>query len=423
MVGSRSGRDGGGGGGGSGRGGKFSVEELYGLNNNKKPKCTGPPVKLPKGRGGLREDDPLSEGARAALHQQQLEMFLQECHLSLDNTVAQQTGMVYRNLGKTGLRISCVGIGTWVTIGSQISEKVAEEILTTAYESGVNLFDTAETYSGGRAEVTLGNIIKKKGWRRSSFVISTKLYWAGPAETERGLSRKHIIEGLRGSLERLQLQYVDILLLNRPDVNLALDKVVRSASFLVSRGEAMYWGTSRWSPAEIMEAFSIARQFNLSPPSCEQTDYHLFQRSHVEGQLPELYHKIGLGTVTCSPLACGLITGKYENCIPEHSRASLQGFEWLRDKLSSEEGQSQQARLRELQPVAEQMSCTLPQLAIAWCLRNDWVSSALLGVSDTAQLRENLGAVQVLQRLTPQIIGQIDTILGNRNGDRTDSRA
>ncbi|XP_051900474.1 voltage-gated potassium channel subunit beta-2-like [Pristis pectinata] len=394
MVGSRSGRDGGGG--GAGRGGKFSVEELYGLNNNKKPKSSGPPVRLPKGRAaGPRDDCPMSEEARAARDQRQLETFLRQCRLSLADTVAQRTGMEYRNLGKSGLRISCLGIGSWVTIGSQISEEVAEDILTVAYESGINLFDTSEIYASGKAEATLGNIIKKKGWRRSSFVISTKLYWGGQAETERGVSRKHIIEGLRGSLQRLQLQYVDIVVANRPDVNVALDEIVRAMTFLINQGEAMYWGTSRWSAVEIMEAYSIARQFNLIPPSCEQPEYHLFQRDKVEGQLPELYHKIGLGTITCSPLACGFITGKYEDCIPEYSRASLQGYEWLRDQITSEEGQSQQAKLKELQPIAERMSCTLPQLAIAWCLRNDPVSSVLFGVSDTAQLRENLGAVQV----------------------------
>ncbi|XP_059832300.1 voltage-gated potassium channel subunit beta-1-like [Hypanus sabinus] len=232
MVGSRSGRDSGGGGGGSGRGGKFSVEELYGLNTNKKPRSVGPPVRLPKDRGpGLTDDYPVTEEARAAWEKQKLETFLRECRISLADTVSQQTGMVYRNLGKSGLRVSCLGIGSWVTIGSQVSEEVAEDILTIAYESGINLFDTSEVYASGKAEITLGNIIKKKGWRRSSFVISTKLCWGGQAETERGLSRKHIIEGLRGSLQRLQIQYVDIVFANRPDMNTALDAPVRAAGF------------------------------------------------------------------------------------------------------------------------------------------------------------------------------------------------
>ncbi|XP_032872590.1 voltage-gated potassium channel subunit beta-2-like isoform X1 [Amblyraja radiata] len=408
------------------------MEELYGLNNNKKPKCSGPPVKLAKGRGaGASDDAPLSAETRSTLDLLYLESFLRQSHLTLDDTVATQTGMVYRNLGKSGLRVSCLGIGSWTTFGSQVPEKVSEEILTLAYDSGVNFFDTSENLASGKAEATLGNIIKKKGWRRSSFIVSTKLYWGGQAETERGLSRKHIIEGLRGCLQRLQLQYVDIVFVNRPDVNTAMDghfapqsrifsveEIVRATTFLINQGEAMYWGTTRWSPVEIMEAYSVARQFNLIGPTCEQSEYHLFQRLKMEAQLPELYHKIGLGSVTCSPLACGFITGKYEECIPKHSSASLQGCEWLQD----EEVQSQQARLKQLQPIAEQLTCSLAQLAIAWCLRNESISCVLLGVSDATQLRENLGAIQVLQQLTPEIIGQMDDILGNRPLGRRDSR-
>nr|XP_015195996.1 PREDICTED: voltage-gated potassium channel subunit beta-1-like isoform X3 [Lepisosteus oculatus] len=233
------------------------------------------------------------------------------------STVAQ------RNLGKSGLRVSCLGLGTWVTFGSQISDEMAESLMTIAYESGVNLFDTAEVYASGRAEVTLGNIIKKKGWRRSSFVVTTKIYWGGQAETERGLSRKHIIEGLKGSLSRLQLEYVDIVFANRTDANSPMEEVVRAMTFVINQGMAMYWGTSRWSAMEIMEAYSVARQFNLIPPVCEQAEYHYFQRDKVEVQLPELYHKIGVGAMTWSPLACGLITGKYSEGVPDCSRAAM----------------------------------------------------------------------------------------------------
>ncbi|XP_072113304.1 voltage-gated potassium channel subunit beta-1-like [Mobula birostris] len=368
----------------------------------------GPPVRLPKGREpGLSDDYPVTEEARAAWERQKLQTFLRECCISLADTVSQGTGMVYRNLGKSGLRVSCLGIGSWVTIGSQVSEEVAEDILTIAYESGINLFDTSEVYALGKAEVTLGNIIKKKGWRRSSFVISTKLYWGGQAETERGLSRKHIIEG--NSAPRWRVFFVE--------------EIVRAMTFLINHGEAMYWGTSRWRAVEIMEAYSIARQFNLIPPVCEQSEYHLFNRGTVEAHLPELYYKIGLGTVTYSPLACGLITGKYDDCIPEYSRASLQGYEWLKNKITSEKGQSQQCKLKELQPIADSMSCTLPQLAIAWCLRNESVSSVLLGVTGVVQLRENLGAVQILNQLTPEIVAQVDAILGNKPTGRWDLKS
>ncbi|XP_039603034.1 voltage-gated potassium channel subunit beta-1-like isoform X1 [Polypterus senegalus] len=338
-------------------------------------------------------------------------------------SIGRNTGMKYRNLGKSGLRVSCLGLGTWVTFGSQISDEMAESLMTIAYENGINLFDTAEVYASGKAEVTLGNIIKKKGWRRSSFVVTTKIYWGGQAETERGLSRKHIIEGLKGSLERLQLEYVDLVFANRTDVNSPMEEVVRAMTFVINQGMAMYWGTSRWSAMEIMEAYSVARQFNLIPPVCEQAEYHFFQRDKVEVQLPELYHKIGVGAMTWSPLACGLITGKYNDGIPDTSRAAMKGYQWLKEKLQSEDGRKQQAKIKELSVMAERLSCTIAQLAIAWCLRNEGVSSVLLGVSSPEQLIENLGAIRVLSQLTPQLTAEIDSLLGNKPHTKKESRA
>eukprot|EP00074_Homo_sapiens_P101105 XP_016880794.1 voltage-gated potassium channel subunit beta-3 isoform X3 [Homo sapiens] len=240
-----------------------------------------------------------------------------------------------KNLGKSGLRVSCLGLGTWVTFGSQISDETAEDVLTVAYEHGVNLFDTAEVYAAGKAERTLGNILKSKGWRRSSYVITTKIFWGGQAETERGLSRKHIIE-----------------------------EIVRAMTYVINQGLALYWGTSRWGAAEIMEAYSMARQFNLIPPVCEQAEHHLFQREKVEMQLPELYHKIGVGSVTWYPLACGLITSKYDGRVPDTCRASIKGYQWLKDKVQSEDGKKQQAKVMDLLPVAHQLGCTVAQLAI-----------------------------------------------------------
>ncbi|XP_029932237.1 voltage-gated potassium channel subunit beta-3-like isoform X2 [Myripristis murdjan] len=341
----------------------------------------------------------------------------------MKEALGRHSNMKYRNLGKSGLRVSCLGLGTWVTFGSQISDEMAESVMTTAYDSGVNLFDTAEVYASGRAETTLGNILKKKGWRRSSYVVTTKIYWGGQAETERGLSRKHIIEGLRGSLARLQLDYVDIVFANRTDINSPMEEVVRAMTFVIEQGMAMYWGTSRWNAMEIMEAYSVARQFNLVPPVCEQAEYHYFQRDKVELHLPELYHKIGVGAMTWSPLACGLLTGKYNDGVPESSRAAMKGYAWLKERLCSDEGKKQLAKIKELHLVADRLNCTPAQLAIAWCLRSEGVSSVLLGVSNTEQLLENLGSIRVLSQLTPPLIAEMDTLLGNKPRSKKEARS
>uniref|UniRef100_A0A3Q3F9X4 Voltage-gated potassium channel subunit beta-1 n=1 Tax=Labrus bergylta TaxID=56723 RepID=A0A3Q3F9X4_9LABR len=280
--------------------------------------------------------------------------------------------------------------------------------VTLAYENGINLFDTAEVYTAGK---------------RSSLVITTKIFWGGKAEMERGLSRKHIIEGLRASLERLQLDYIDVVFANRPDPNTPIEETVRAMTHVINQGMAMYWGTSRWTSMEIMEAYSVARQFNQIPPICEQAEYHMFQREKVEVQLPDLYHKIGIGAMTWSPLACGIISGKYSNGIPPNSRASLRGYQWMKDKILSEEGHRQQVKLKELQAVAERLGCTLPQLAIAWCLRNEAVNSVLLGASRTEQLLENIRAIQVLPRLTLSTISEVDNLLGNKPYSKKDFRS
>ncbi|XP_076359360.1 voltage-gated potassium channel subunit beta-2-like isoform X2 [Tachypleus tridentatus] len=326
------------------------------------------------------------------------------------------SGIRYRNLGKSGLRISNIGLGTWVTFGSQITEEVAEDILTIAYESGINIFDTADIYANGRAELLLGKILKKKGWRRSSYVITTKLFWGGKPDTERGLSRKQIIEGLTASLERLQLGYVDILFINKSDPMCPMEEVVRACTYCINQGLAMYWGTSRWTPIEIMEAYTVARQFNLIPPIVEQTEYHMFQREKVESCLPELLHKIGIGTMTWSPQAFGWLTGKFDEGIQLLSRGSFRSFSALQEKFVPDEGRSPryQAKMNEISALAEKFGCTKTQLAIAWSLKNENVHCVLMGASTPEQLYEHLHALQIVPRLNPLILNEIEKILDNK---------
>ncbi|CAL1589943.1 unnamed protein product [Knipowitschia caucasica] len=335
------------------------------------------------GGGGAIGDYALKErraaaNAANANTRTRVEPFRPLGHAHMNEAPGHHSDMMYRTLGKSGLRVSCLGLGACETFGSQISDQEAEQVLTLAYESGVNLFDTTEVYARGRAESTLGSILKKKSWSRSSYVVTIKIYWGGVAETERGLSRKHIVEGLRSALRRLQLDYVDIVFANRSDVSGPIEEVVRTMSFLIDQGLSMYWGTSRWSPVEIMEAYSVARQLNLVAPVCEQTEYHYFYRDKVELQLPQLYHQIGVGAVTWVPL----ITRKH-----------------LEDPSVKEpvcaEAQKQLSKIRDLQHVAQRLNCTPAQLAIAWCLRSGGVASVLMGVANTEQLRENLLSIRV----------------------------
>ncbi|XP_016373453.1 voltage-gated potassium channel subunit beta-2-like [Sinocyclocheilus rhinocerous] len=362
---------------------------------------------LRQGGGELGEIRRLRE-VRAAAQLKNLEDFLRTNGVSLQESISFQTGMRYRNLGKSGLRVSCLGLGTWVTFGGQITDEVAEQLMTLAYENGINLFDTAEVYAAGKAEMVLGSIIKKKGWRRSSLVITTKIYWGGKTSFH--------------SLLFVCLSPGDPFNTSKSRTFI-IEETVRAMTHVINQGMAMYWGTSRWSSMEIMEAYSVARQFNLIPPVCEQAEYHMFQREKVEVQLPELFHKIGVGAMTWSPLACGIISGKYDSGVPPYSRASLKGYQWLKDKILSEEGRRQQAKLKELQAIAERLGCTLPQLAIAWCLRNEGVSCVLLGASSTEQLMENIGAIQVLPKLSSSIIHEVDSILGNKPYSKKDYRS
>jgi len=322
--------------------------------------------------------------------------------------------MEYRNLGKSGLRLSALSLGSWITFGEQIDLEMATDCMKVAYEAGVNFFDNAEAYAHGKSETIMGNILKKTGWKRSDLVISTKLFWGGRGPNDRGLSRKHIFEGIHASLKRLQLDYVDLLFCHRPDRTTPIEETVWAMNLTIQQGKALYWGTSEWSAAEIMEAHGIAWREHLIPPLMEQPEYNMFHRGPVERELAPLYKKVGLGTTIYSPLASGLLTGKYNQGIPSGTRATLKGYEWLREDLESEETQANSVKVRQLMPIAQELGCSLAQMALAWCLTNPNVSTVITGASRPEQVRENMGALEVVEKLTPEVMERIEAVLGNK---------
>jgi voltage-dependent potassium channel beta subunit len=319
--------------------------------------------------------------------------------------------MEYRRLGKAGIRLSALSLGAWVTYGGQVGEQVARECMAAAYDAGVNFFDNAEAYAGGNAEQVMGNVIKELGWRRESIVVSTKIFWGGAGPNDTGLSHKHIIEGVNNALKRLQMDYVDLIFCHRPDPNTPIEETVRAMDIVIKQGKAFYWGTSEWSAAEIMRADAVARLYGLTPPSMEQPQYNMFVRDRVEREFVPLYSELGYGTTIWSPLASGLLTGKYNNGIPSGSRATLQGYDWIKESVITPE---RVAKVKQLKPIAEELGCTLAQLGLAWCLSNPNVSTVITGASRAAQVRENMQAIEVAPKLTDEVLERIDTILDNK---------
>lgn len=325
--------------------------------------------------------------------------------------------MNYRRLGKAGLKISELSLGAWVTYGEQVGQDVAEKCMAAAYDHGVNFFDNAEGYGRGQAEIVVGNVIKKMGWRREDLVLSTKIFWGGEGPNDRGLSHKHVVEGVNNALKRLQVDYVDLVFCHRPDPNTPIEETVRAMDQVIKSGKAFYWGTSEWSAAEIMRADGLARQYNLTPPSMEQPQYNMFVRERVEKEFRILFSELGYGTTIFSPLASGLLSGKYNNGIPEGSRATLPGYEWLRDSLLSPEHIQ---KVKDLVPVANDLGCTMSQLALAWCLKNPDVSTVITGASRPEQVEENMKALDVVPALTPDVMDHIEKILNNKPNLRED---
>jgi voltage-dependent potassium channel beta subunit len=330
--------------------------------------------------------------------------------------------MEYRHLGKSGLRVSALSFGAWVTFGQQIGEDLAYQCMLAAYESGVNFFDNAEAYAHGEAETIMGNVIQRAGWKRSDLVISTKIFWGGDGPNDTGLSYKHLVEGTAASLDRLQLDYVDLLFCHRPDLHTPVEETVRAMNFIINQGMAFYWGTSEWSAGQIMQAYGIARREHLIPPVMEQPQYNMFARERVEREYARLYQEIGLGTTVWSPLASGFLTGKYNQGIPDDSRLKLKGYEWLLEEFESEEGQKKIEKVRELTEVAKEMGCTMAQLALAWCLANPNVSTVITGASRPEQVTENMIALEVYPRLTAEVMDRIEAILENKPEPISDER-
>lgn len=321
--------------------------------------------------------------------------------------------MEYRRLGKSGLQVSALSLGSWLTFGKQIGDDVAEALMHQAYDAGVNFFDNAETYANGQSEIVMGNILKKANWRRSSYIVSSKVYFGDgnrmPNET--GLSRKHVIEACHAALRRLQVEYLDLYFCHRPDKNTPVEETVFAMNTLIQQGKILYWGTSEWSAQEIMEAHMVARQYNLIGPTMEQPQYNMFHRERVEKEYEQVYKTVGLGTTIWSPLASGLLTGKYKlgSEMPNDTRMNMEGLGWLKELALTEE---KLKKVAALEKVAKEIGTSMPKLGIAWCAKNPNVSTVILGASKQHHLAETLTSLEVLPLLTADVINEIDTILG-----------
>lgn len=317
--------------------------------------------------------------------------------------------MEYRHLGRAGIRVSELSFGSWVTFSNQADVKAAVDMMSAAHDAGVNFFDNAEVYASGESEQVMGAALKELKWRRSSYLISTKLYWGinDGVNQKNTLNRKYLIEGINGSLARLQLEYVDLIFCHRPDPTTSIEETVWAMHNIVEWGKALYWGTSEWSAAEIVHAIEFAEKNHLHKPMMEQPQYNMFERGRFSNDYVRFYKDYGFGSTTWSPLASGLLTGKYNDGIPENSRGTLKGYGWLKSHLTD---QQKIAKVKALEPVANELDCTLSQLGIAWCLKNPFVSTVITGASRVEQVHENMKAADVAAKITPEILEKIDVI-------------
>lgn len=321
--------------------------------------------------------------------------------------------MNYRRLGKSGLQLSELSLGSWLTFGKQISDDTAEKLMIEAYDAGVNFFDNAEIYSRGESERVMGRILHKLKWSRDSFVVSSKVFFGtgGSLPTQKGLSRKHVIEACEAALKRLQVKYLDLFFCHRPDKQTPIEETVWTMHQLIQQGKVLYWGTSEWSAQEIMEAHMVARQYNLIGPVMEQPQYNMFERQKMEAEFLQLFTTVGLGTSVWSPLASGVLSGKYNDGFPKGTRLGMQGLDWLKER-SLNETRIEKTKL--LSKVAKEIGISMPRLALAWCLKNQHVSTVILGASKVEHLKENLKTTEDTSLLTVEIMDTLESILKNK---------
>ena len=321
--------------------------------------------------------------------------------------------MEYRRLGSSGVQVSALSLGSWLTFGKQIGDTTAEELMVAAYDNGINFFDNAEIYARGKSEIVMGEILKKMKWDRTSYLVSSKVFFGlGDAKpNQRGLSRKHIVEGCHAAMKRLQVEYIDLFFCHRPDKNTPIEETVWTMHNLIQQGKILYWGTSEWNASEIMEAHLIAKQHHLIGPVMEQPEYNMFRRDKMEHEYLHLFKHHGLGTTIWSPLASGLLSGKYNAGFPEGTRLGIEGMDWLKDRVLRDE---KLAKVKALASLAADLGISMSKLSIAWCLKNPNVSTVILGASKISQLTENLTSFEVVPMLTPEVMGRIDQIMDNK---------
>ncbi|WP_224705275.1 potassium channel beta subunit family protein [Devosia aquimaris] len=322
--------------------------------------------------------------------------------------------MEYRRLGKSGLKVSELSLGSWVTFSKQVDQNEALALMSLAYDEGVNFFDNAEGYEAGESEALMGAALKQLGWSRDSFSVSSKVFWGGSKPTQKGLSRKHVTEACHAALKRLQVDYLDLYFCHRPDIDTPIEETVWAMHNLVTQGKILYWGTSEWNAQQLTEAWGFARANNLIGPQMEQPQYNLFVREKVEHDYLPLYDLMGLGTTIWSPLASGALTGKYNDGIPEDSRFNLPGYEWLKKEWTSEAGKAKLDKIRQLAGLAKDVGLPIHHLALLWCLSNPHVSTVILGASKKAQLVDNLSALKSKDKLTADVTAKIEEIMGNK---------